>query len=349
MRHLPAEWEQHEATWIAWPVSPVNWPGKMETVAWAFAEMVRLIAQGELVYVAVPDQLRLVRAKTTLEDAGCDMKNVRLLILPTSYGWMRDCGPQFLLEDGNLTVPDFLFNGWGHTDRYLQWHDDDAVAAKAALLVGAPTFLPVWRKRRMVLEGGAIEVNGRGTLLTTEECLLDERVQARNYGYKRDDYEAALKAFFGVSHVVWLGKGIAGDDTHGHIDDLARFTNARTIVTARETDAADENFPALEDNWRRLQETVTLEDGSRPEVVALPMPRPVLCRGERLPASYANFYVCNACVLVPVFNDPADRVALGILSELFPDRPVCGVYSRDLVLGRGTIHCLTRQQPVVGA
>lgn len=345
MRYLPAEWDTHAATWIAWPVNSINWPGKMEAVSWVFAEMIRKMASGEIVYVTVPDQLRLTQAQTILHDAGCPLENVHLLQIPSSYGWLRDCGPQFILEDGALAVPDFHFNGWGHTDRYANWHADDALAARAARAVNATSFLPVYKKRRMVLEGGAIEVNGQGTLLTTEECLLDQRTQPRNSGFTKEDNEAALKEFLGVSNIIWLGNGILGDDTHGHIDDLARFVNARTIVTIREGNKDDANFVALEDNWNRLQ-SATLEDGSRPEVVALPTPQPLFCRGVRLPASYANFYICNAGVLVPTFNDPADREALGILAELFPDKTVCGVHALDLVLGRGTIHCLTRQQPV---
>ena len=240
-----------------------------------------------------------------------------------------------------MAVAGFGFNAWA---RYPNWRKDAGVPARAAKALGVK-FLPVrFHGKRVVLEGGAIEVNGRGTLIATEECLLDPEVQVRNPGISRVELEGVFRDHLGASNVVWLGRGIAGDDTHGHVDDLCRFTGPRTVVLCRERDPKDENHRVLEENRERLA-SARLEDGSRPEVVPLPMPAPLRFDGIRVPASYANFYVCNAAVLVPTFNDPNDRIALGILSELFRDRPVVGIHAVDLVWGFGTLHCLTQQQP----
>jgi agmatine deiminase len=240
-----------------------------------------------------------------------------------------------------VAIARFRFNAWA---KYPDWKKDDRVPERAARALGLRLRAARWRGRPVVLEGGSIDVNGRGTLITTEECLLDPVVQVRNPGLSRADLEAVVGEALGISRVLWLGKGIAGDDTHGHVDDLCRFVNPRTVVLVREADPRDANYRPLEENRERLQ-GLRLEDGSKPEVVALPMPAPLVHDRMRLPASYANFYIGNAAVLVPTFNDPADRVALGTLSELFRDRPVVGIHAVDLVWGLGTLHCLTQQQP----
>jgi len=280
-----------------------------------------------------------------LQRAGVPLGPVDFRRFPTDRVWSRDHGPIWLTRGGERparAIAGFRFNAWA---KYPNWRKDVRVAARAAKALRVP-LLPVLRGgRQVVLEGGAIDVNGHGTILTTEECLLDPAVQVRNPGLARADYEAVFRDALGARNTLWLGQGIAGDDTHGHVDDLARFTGPRTIVLCREPNPADPNHAILEENRERL-EGARLEDGSRPEVVSLPMPRPLVFDGQRLPASYANFYACNAAVLVPTFNDPADRVALGTLAELFRDRPVIGIHAVDLVWGLGTLHCLSQQQPV---
>jgi len=343
---MPAEWEPHEATWIGWPHNASDWPGKFASIPWIYGEIVRKIAAGETVRILVQSKAHGAKAHRLLSRVGVDPSRVAFFPFPTDRGWTRDFGPIFLAGERpkrEVAVAGFGFNAWA---RYPDWRKDAGVPARAARALGVP-FLPVrLGGRRVVLEGGAIEVNGRGTLVATEECLLDAEVQARNPGVGRKGLEEVFRAFLGVTNVIWLGKGIAGDDTHGHVDDLCRFTGPRTVVLCREKDPRDENHRALEENRERLA-SARLEDGSRPEVVPLPMPAAVRFDGIRLPASYANFYVCNAAVLVPTFNDPNDRIALGILSELFRDRPVVGIHAVDLVWGFGTLHCLTQQQPAV--
>jgi agmatine deiminase len=283
------------------------------------------------------------RARRILERVGVDGERVRFFRFPTDRGWTRDFGPIFVRREGkgDVAIARFRFNGWA---KYPDWRRDDRVPERAARTLRLPIVDVRAHGRPVVLEGGSIDVNGRGSLLTTEECLLDPEVQVRNPGLGRADLEALFREYLGAGNVMWLGKGIAGDDTHGHVDDLSRFVGARTLVLCREKDARDPNYRALEENRERL-EGMRLEDGSRPEVVDLPMPAPLFFDGRRLPASYANFYIANAAVLVPTFNDPADRVALGILAELFRDRPVVGIHAVELVWGLGTLHCLTQQQP----
>jgi agmatine deiminase len=341
---MPAEWEPHEATWIGWPHNTTDWPGRFGPIPWVYGEMARWIARGEVLRILVESATHEARARRLLARLGQDLTRIEFFRVPTDRGWTRDSGPAFV-ETGSsgerLAIRRFRFNGWG---KYPDWRKDDRVPERVARALALPLLPAEVDGRGIVLEGGAIDVNGRGTLITTEECLLDPEVQVRNPGFSRGGYENVFRDFLGAGNVIWLGRGIAGDDTHGHVDDLCRFTDARTVVLCREESASDENYRALEENRERL-EGARLEDGSRPEVVALPMPSPIVFDGRRLPASYANFYVANAAVLVPTFNDPKDREALGILGELFPDRPVVGIYAGDLVWGLGTIHCLTRQQP----
>jgi agmatine deiminase len=341
-RH-PAEWERHEATWLGWPVNPKDWPGKLAPIPWVYGEIVRKLAAGEIVRIIVPDAATERSATTILRKADTNLANVEFFRFPTDRGWTRDMGPMFTVnrKEHQAAILNFRFNGWA---KYDNWKKDTLTHARAAKALGLPLVTPEHKGRRVVLEGGAIDMNGRGSILTTEECLLDAERQVRNPGFTRADMEAVFKQWLGARHTIWLGKGIAGDDTHGHVDDLARFVGAKTIVLCRERDPKDANYRALEENHERLQDA-RLADGSRPDVVALPMPAPLVFEGRRLPASYANFYVANAAVLVPTFNDPNDRVALGILAELFRDRPVVGIHAVELVWGLGTLHCLTQQQP----
>ena len=340
----PAEWDVHEATWLGWPHNTTDWPGKFPSIPWVYGEIVRKLAPGEIVRVLVQDRERELRARQILRRAGVDPKRVEFFRFPTNRGWARDFGPVFLRRENrsrDRAVVGFRFNAWA---RYPNWQRDARVHARAAQALKLTVFHPTIRGRQVVLEGGAIDVNGRGTLLATEECLLDQTTQVRNPGISRGELQLFFREYLGAGHTIWLGHGIAGDDTHGHVDDLCRFVNPRTIVLCRESDPTDENYRALEENRERLEDA-TLEDGSRPDVIPLPMPRRLMFDGYRLPASYANFYIANAAVLVPTFNDPGDRIALGTLQDLFPDRPVVGIHAVDLVLGFGTLHCLTQEQP----
>lgn len=340
---LPAEWEPHESTILAWPTNANDWPGKFQPIPWVFAEIVRHLTASERVDLIVPSIASEQRVRRMLRRAHVDVDRVRFLVFELDRGWMRDCGPAFVFDGGERTAVQFAFNAWA---KYDDWQKD---ANAASFLAEADSIRGVearHRGRHIVLEGGAIDGNGAGTLLTTEECLLDPATQVRNPGFARADYEHAFREFLGIEKVIWLGKGIAGDDTHGHVDDVCRFVNPRTVVLCRETTPSDANYAPLEENWERMQ-NVTDAEGSRIEVVALPMPSPLYFNGARLPASYANFYIANRHVLVPTFNDPQDRVALGVLAELFPDRTVVGIHAVDLVWGFGTLHCLTHELPAI--
>lgn len=341
---MPAEWERHEATWIGWPSKESDWPGKIAAIHWVYAEIARKIAAGEKLHIFVNSAAHEARARHCLTRAGVDLKQIRFFRIPMDRGWTRDSGPIVLRRSRprpERAVVQFKFNGWA---RYPDHKKDARAAARAAEALRLPVLKAVYNGREVVLEGGGVDVNGRGTLLTTEECLLDQKQQVRNPGFSRQDTESFLKENLGVSNVVWLGKGIAGDDTHGHVDDLCRFVNPTTVVLCRERNPRDANYRALEENRERLQ-SARLEDGTRLEVVDLPMPAPLHFDGQRLPASYANFYFCNAAVIVPTFDDAQDRAALGLLAELIPDRPVIGIHAVDLVWGLGTLHCLTQQYP----
>ncbi len=341
---MPAEWEPHEATWIAWPHNPTDWPDKLDTIRWVYTEIVRKISAGETVRMLVNSASAQKQARRFLVRAGADAGPVGFTIHPTDRGWTRDSGPIFVRRGSDTAIVHFHFNAWA---KYPDWQKDRRVPERAAKRLGVPLFDARAGGREFVLEGGGIDVNGRGTLLTTEECYLDPRIQVRNPGLGRSGMEAALRENLGVANVFWLAGGVAGDDTHGHVDDICRFVNPRTLVLIRDDNPQGINYRPLAENWERIQD-LRLEDGSKPEVVALPTPAPLFFDGDRLPASYANFYFSNAAVLVPTFNDPHDRRALGILSELIPDRPVVGIHAVDLVLGFGTLHCLTQQQPRPG-
>lgn len=338
---MPAEWERHEATWLAWPHNATDWPDKLDTIRWVYTEIVRKIAPGERVRMLVRSAAEEKQARKYLSRAGADVSRVEFILHPTNRGWTRDSGPVFIRREGETAIVHFHFNGWA---KYDDWQKDRRIPEKAARLLRKRLFQAEFMGRPFVLEGGGIEVNGRGTLITTEECYLDPHTQVRNPGLGRSEFESAVREYLGATNVFWLGRGIEGDDTHGHVDDLCRFVNPRTVVLIREDNPKDTNYRPLEENWERIQD-LRLEDGSKPEVVALPMPQPLSFDGYRLPASYANFYISNAAVLAPTFNDPSDRLALGVLSEVIRDRPVVGIHAVDLVLGFGTLHCLTQQQP----
>lgn len=343
---MPAEWDRHEATWIGWPHNPTDWPGKLEPIQWVYGEIVRNIAQGELVRILVNSATHEKQVRKILGLVGVALKKVQFFRFPTNRGWTRDFGPIFLRREDpkrEIAISRFRFNAWA---RYPDWQKDDAIPEQVARRLKFPIISARLGAREIVLEGGSIDVNGRGTVLTTEECLLDQKRQVRNPGLSREETETALRENLGATNVVWLGQGIAGDDTHGHVDDLCRFVNGKTVVLIREKNQGDANYRPLEENWERIRD-VRLENGEKIEAIELPMPAPLHFDGVRLPASYANFYITNAAVLVPTFNDPKDRVALGILSELFPNRAVVGIHAVDLVWGFGTLHCLTQQQPAL--
>jgi agmatine deiminase len=348
---FPAEWETHEATWLGWPHNASDWPGKFAVIPWIYGEMVRKISAGENIRLLIRHNKDKQFASHVFQKAGVDLRKIKFVVHPTNRGWTRDTGPIFVRRKNpqstirnpkfETAIVHFHFNGWA---KYKNWRKDTKVPETAAKLLGKKLFHAEHNGKPFVIEGGGIELNGRGTLISTEECYLDPKIQVRNPGLGKKEIEATLKNYLGVKNIFWLAKGPKGDDTHGHIDDICRFVNAKTLVLVREKNPRDENYRPLAENWERIGD-LRLEDGGKPEVVELPMPSPLYFDGVRLPASYANFYICNAAVIVPTFNDPNDRVALGILGELFRDRPVVGIHAVDLVWGFGSLHCLTQQQP----
>ena len=341
---MPAEWEKHEATWLGWPHELTDWPGKFAPIPWAFSEIVRVLSQVERVFLLVETRVAETRVRAILKKAGAKLEAVDFLRVPTDRGWMRDSGPICIKNAaGEVAYNNFVFNGWA---KYENHKKDAAVVRKANGRLKRPLFLPLRHGRRVVLEGGSIDVNGRGTLLTTEECLQSQ-TQERNPGLTKDDYAEVFREYLGVTNVLWLGNGIAGDDTHGHVDDLTRFVNETTVVTIVEENRSDQNYSALQENLARLR-GMKDQDGHPLHVETLPMPEPVYFDGQRLPASYANFYIANGVVIAPTFNDSNDPVELNTLRKLFPEREVIGIHCRDLVLGLGTLHCMTQQQPAAG-
>jgi agmatine deiminase len=344
---MPAEWAPHTDTWIAWPHNASDWPGRFQPIPWVYAEIVRQLAAVEQVHILVQSAEAERRARGVLVRAGANLAGVRFHPWPTDRVWTRDSGPIFTRnpKQGTLAVTNWKFNAWA---KYPDWEHDNALPQRVAELLGLPCFTPTLKladgtEHALVLEGGSIDTNGDGVLLTTEECLLSP-VQQRNPGVTREQLEAAFHEYLGIDQVLWMNRGIAGDDTHGHVDDITRFVDARTIVTVRETNAADENHLPLAENLDRLRAART-RDGKPFRIVELPLPSPVVFEGQRLPASYANFYIANGVVLVPTFNDANDRHALNTLAELFPGRRIVGIHCGDFIWGLGALHCMTQQQP----
>ena len=342
---MPAEWEPHEATWIAWPHNREDWPGKFHPISWVYADIVRHLVRGELVRIIVNDSAHQRAAEQTLKMAHVELQRVEFFRWRTDRVWTRDSGPIFITNQAReVGATLWRFNAWAKYSDYK--HDEKlgaAIATKLGIRSWQPEIAGAGKSRRLVLEGGSIDVNGQGSLLTTEECLLSD-VQQRNPNVAREQLEKTFADYLGITNVIWLGRGIAGDDTHGHIDDIARFVSPHTVVMAVEANSEDPNHEPLQDNVRRLR-AARDQNGKPLNIVELPLPAPVWHRGQRLPASYANFYIANQCVLVPTFNDVNDRVALNILSGLFPDREVVSIYCRDFIWGLGAVHCATQQQP----
>ncbi len=341
---MPAEWAPHAATWLAWPHEPKDWPGKFAAVPWVFAEIARQLQDGERIRLIVSSKADEKQAKQAFSDSGVALERVDFFRCPTDRSWTRDFLPLFVKNKKERALVKWRFNGWA---RYKNHQRDEDAGMAVALAQKLPLALPEvsvrGRRRRFVLEGGAIDVDGEGTLLATEECLLDGR-QARNRELGKAGSESVLRDYLGAEKVLWLERGIAGDDTAGHIDDFCRFVAPGKIVLAREPNRKDPNHRVLASAAERLRGARDAR-GRKLEVIPLPMPSPVAFAGQRLPASYANFYIGNGAVLVPTFNDVNDRVALGLLTELFPSRRVVGIHSTDFVLGLGTIHCSTQQEP----
>jgi len=341
---MPAEWEPHDATWIAWPHHEPDWPGKLAPIPWVYAEIARVLARHERVEILCHDEHVLDDARAVLKAHGVPESEYRLHVVPNDRVWLRDSAPTVVHDErGAPVLVNWAFNAWAKYDNYGR---DALVGEAVARVTGLPRMEPVRPDtgERVVLEGGGIEANGQGLVLVTEEWLLSD-VQVRNPGVTREQYEQIFRDYLGVRQTVWLGEGCVGDDTHGHIDDIARFVAPDVVVLAHEEDPADENHRRSADNLRRLQ----LVSGSALRVVTLPFPRPVVMNGERLPASYANFYIANGVVVVPTFNDRNDRVALNTIAALMPDREVVGIHAVDLVWGLGTLHCLSQQQPAAAA
>jgi agmatine deiminase len=337
---MPAEWQQHKATWIAWPHNPNDWPGKFQAIPWVYADIVRHLSRVEDVHILVNDGPAAKRANGILKRAGAHLARVFFHQWPTNRVWTRDSGPIFVKKDDSLAITNWKFNAWA---KYDDWQLDDQVPAHVSAELNLPQWAPMIGDHRVVLEGGSIDVNGAGTLITTEECLLSD-VQQRNPGISHEQLEKVFHDYLGIDQVLWMNRGIAGDDTHGHVDDITRFVDENTIVTVTEPNREDDNHLPLAENLDRLKSARNL-DGQPYRVVELPMPAPVVFEGQRLPASYGNFYIANNLVLVPTFNDANDRKALAILAELFPSREVVGIHCGDFIWGLGALHCMTQQQP----
>jgi agmatine deiminase len=340
-RRMPAEWEPHDATWIAWPHHEPDWPGKLAPIPWVYAEIARVLAEHDRIEILCHDATVADNARALLTAHGVRSDRYHVHIVSNDRVWLRDSAPTGVVRaDGNVELINWGFNGWAKYENYKR---DAEVGAEIERITGLSRIVP--RRpdngERLILEGGGIEVNGAGLILVTEEWLLTD-TQVRNPGMLAGDYEQAFAEYLGISDTIWLGEGAVGDDTHGHIDDIARFCSTDSVILAYEKDPADENHARSADNLRRLE----LAARRHPlRILTVPFPRPVTMHGERLPASYANFYIANGAVLVPTFNDPADRVALNTIADAFPGRVVVGIHAVDLVWGLGTLHCLTQQQP----
>jgi len=344
---MPAEWERHQGTWIAWPHNREDWPGKFEAIPWVYADIVRHLSRVEDVNIVVTNAAERDGVRSVLNRCHVSLKRVKFHLWPTDRGWTRDSGPIFVTRDsGNhkVAVTNWGFNGWA---KYSNWKHDDQLPDLISKKLGLEQFVPIVQlhgnSHHVVLEGGSIDVNGAGLMLATEECLLS-KVQQRNPGLSRKDLEKVFADYLGIEKVIWLARGIAGDDTHGHIDDIARFVAPDTVLAVVESSRSDANYAPLQENLKRLA-TATDLLGRKLKIVELPLPDSSIFQGQRLPASYANFYLANKLVLVPTFNDANDRVALNLLADLFPGHEIVGIHCGDLIWGLGAIHCMTQQQP----
>jgi agmatine deiminase len=339
---MPAEWEKHRATWIAWPHLESDWPDKFETIPWVYVEIVRALARSEKVEILCESEDAISDIREKLALSGIAENSYNLHLVPTNRSWLRDSGPTFVKsETGEVLLTDWQFNAWAKYDNY---NFDVKVPEAIEKITGLKRVqVSTDKKPWVVLEGGSIDVDGQGTMLTTKECLLSD-VQCRNPGFVAKDYEKLFADYLGIKKTIWLERGFAGDDTHGHVDDICRFVAPGKVLLAFEEDKSDYNYQVSVENFEILQNS-TDANGKKLEVIKLPVPRPIIFGEERLPASYANFYIANKTVLVPTFNDPADLQALKIIAECFPDREVIGISSVDLVLGQGTFHCLSQQEP----
>ncbi|HPF97815.1 MAG TPA: agmatine deiminase family protein [Mangrovimonas sp.] len=340
-RRFPAEWEKQQGVLLCFPHNGNDWPGKYGAIQWAFVEFIKKVSLQELVFLVVKDVKQQEVVSDLLLRADVNLDKIQFIHHKTNRSWMRDSGPIIVYNNGKREALNFNFNGWA---KYSNYKLDRFVPEKVSATLDIPLTQVTYKGKPVVLEGGALEVNGKGTLLTSEECLLHPTIQVRNPGFTKEDYEAIFKDYFGVTNTIWLGDGIKGDDTHGHIDDLARFVNPHTIVTVIETNKQDENYKPLQDNLKRLKAS-KLETGKAPEIVTLPMPKPLIFEGIRIPASYANFLIINHCILAPTFNDPNDRLALNTLANCFPKHEIIGISAIDLIWGFGTLHCLSQQIP----
>ncbi|MBU2525314.1 MAG: agmatine deiminase family protein [Bacteroidetes bacterium] len=341
-RRLPAEWEPHEAILLGFPHNSRDWPGKFEAAQWAFVDFIKKITTFEKLYLFVKNTVHKNNALAMLTKNHVDVSQIQFIEQDTNRGWMRDCGPVIVYDqDDKREVLQFNFNAWA---KYTNFRKDRNVPEKTAAFMQLPLTKTLFKNKHVVLEGGAIDGNGNGVLLTTEECLLDPDTQIRNKGFEKSDYEALFLEYFGVEQVIWLKKGIVGDDTHGHVDDISRFVNENTVITCVESNPKDENYTLLQENLSILRQT-RLNNGKVLQIVELPMPHPVYFDGMRLPASYANFLILNQAVLVPTFNDANDAKAIQIIQDCFPKRTVIGIHALDLVWGLGTLHCLSHELP----
>lgn len=340
-RRFPAEWEKQQGILLSFPHNGNDWPGKYAAVQWAFIEFIKKIAAYETVFLIVADENLKEKVYGMLEIATVKLKNISFIIQKTNRSWMRDSGPIIVKNGTKKEALNFNFNAWA---KYPNWQLDKHTPNTVAKHLNIPITQVIYKGKKVVLEGGALEVNGKGTLITSEECLLDPKIQVRNAGFTKNDYETIFKEFLGVSQTIWLKDGIIGDDTHGHIDDLCRFVNENTVVTVVEENPKDKNYKPLQENLKILQEA-TLENGNPIKIITLPMPKPIIFDGLQLPASYANFLILNKTVLVPTFNDANDRLVLNILTDCFPEKEVIGISCIDLIWGFGTLHCLSQQIP----
>ena len=331
---FPAEWAKHEATWLSWPHKEASWPGKIEMIYAPYCAFIKLVAEGEKVRINVRDEAMKADAIAHLQKAGADLSQIEFYFNESNDAWCRDHGPAFVLKGKEKAVVDWGYNAWG--GKYPPFDLDDVIPTKIAKHFNLPLFTP-----DIVMEGGSVEFNGAGTILTTTACLLNEN---RNPHLTKEQIEQYLLEFYGAEQVLWLGDGIVGDDTDGHVDDITRFVNEDTVLTVVESNPLDENYLLLQENLEALK-NMRLLNGKPLNIVELPMPSPVIYEGTRLPASYANFYIANAAVIVPTFRDVNDEKALEIIRGVFPDRKVVGIDSTDIIWGLGSFHCLSQQEP----